>query len=111
KLFGACEQPLCNVDHLDFGQRLANRVTLRSKESVRDTAADDELVDFGQQRLENRELRGHFRACHDRDQWTLRLLERDLERLELVHEQRTRACNRCKTRNAVRARLGAMRRT
>ena len=91
-------------------QRLADGDAGRREEGVRDAAADHELVHPGNEALEHLELGRDLGTADDRDQRPLRLLERALERVELAREQRSRAGDGRRERDAVRAGLGAVRR-
>ncbi len=99
----------CDVQHVILAQRLADVHPGGREERIGDAAADDQLVDALEQRLEHHELGGDLGAADDRHQRPRRLLQRALECLEFSHQQRARAGNRRKARHAVRARLGAMR--
>src|SRR6185437_7063122 len=104
------EKPAGHTQHVSFVQRLAKAHTGGGQEGVGYTAADNELVDFFQQRLEHRELGGYLRAADNRYQRARRLFERALERFQLTHQQRTRAGDLRETRYTMSARIGTMRR-
>ena len=92
-----------------LAQRLADLDAGGRQERVGDAAADDQLVDLVEQRLEHRELGRDLRAGDDRHHRPRGLGQRALERLELGDQQRPGAGDRRKLRHAVGAGLGAMR--
>ena len=106
----AAQQSRGELEHVLLVQRLADAATRGGEDRVGDAAAQDQLVDLGRERLKHLDLRRDFRAAYDRGQRPFRVLERLPERLELRDEQRTGACDRRVARDAVRARLRAVRR-
>ncbi len=71
------------VGHVLLAQRLADGLALREQEGVGHAAADDQDVDLVDQVAEQLELGGDLRAADDGRDRTLRIAERDRERLEL----------------------------
>jgi hypothetical protein len=102
------EQRARGVEHVGFVQRLADRDPGGSEEGVGDAAADDELVDLGEQRLQHRELGRDLGTGDDRDQGPCGLRERARQRVELAHQQRTCTGDRGEPRHPVGARLGTV---
>jgi hypothetical protein len=105
----AREQLLRERHLIRLVERLADAEAGRRKDRVRDAAAEDQHVDLRRQRLEHLDLGRHLRPADDRGDRPLRLVERGRERLELRDEQRARARDRRVPRDAVRARLRAVR--
>jgi hypothetical protein len=103
------EQFARHVEHVGFVQRSADVDAGGRQESVRDAAADDELVDLRQQGFEHGEFGRYFRTGNDGDQRTRRLGQGALERFEFADQQRTRAGNLGEFADAMGRRLGAMR--
>ena len=91
-----------------FSQTFANLQTSGQHEGVGDTATDNQLVNFVSQGLENGELGTYLAARDDGGQWTLRMRQRFLNRVDLGRQQRSRARYGRKLRNAVGRALGAM---
>ena len=91
-------------------QRLAHAHAGSRQERVGNAAADDQLVDLLEQRLEHSQLGRDLRAAHDGNQRPRRFLERRLQRFELTHQQRPRTGNLGELGHAMRAGFRAMRR-
>ena len=58
------------ADECGFSQRSADMMALSQKESVGDTAADNQSVNQRSQMLQNGQLRGNLGTAHDSNQRT-----------------------------------------
>src|SRR5579863_9427853 len=97
-----------HIQHLRFAQRLADVHAAGGEEGVGDAAADDQLVNLFQQRLEHRELGGDLGATDDGHQRSGGVLQRALQCLQFPHQQGSRARHRRVARYPVGAGLGAV---
>ena len=95
---------------IGLGQRFADAPAGGEDEGVGDASADDQRVDPLGQRPQDGQLGGDLGSRHDRDQRPRRCRERPRQRIELRRHQRARAGDRRMTGDAVRRRLGAVRR-
>jgi len=77
------------TDKCRFGQRSTDVMTLSQKESIGNTAADNQSVNQRSQMLQNSQLGGNFRAADDSNQRTLGFGNRLSQSLNFFGQQRT----------------------
>ena len=68
RAFALADQSPRDVEHLSLVQRLADAYAGSRQERVGNATADNQLVDFLEQRLEHGQLGRDLRAAHDRNQ-------------------------------------------
>lgn len=93
-LFRLRQSRLCEVDFIGFDKARARRATLREREGVRHCAADEHCVALVEERVDNRDFVGNFRAAQDyreRTDWVFRLRA---EEFEFLFYEKTRDLNR-----------------
>ena len=94
---------------IGLGERLADRLACGEQERIGDAAADDQAIHLLRKRIQDGELRGHFRARDDRHEWPRRFGERLAERVELRRHERPGARHLGVARDAVRGGFRAVR--
>ena len=95
------EQPPAGVDLVLLQQRVADRMALGRQEGEAHPAADEQPVDPGQQRVDDRELVADLRAAEHDDVGPLRFAGQGAQHVELLDDEARRrsaaAASRCRT--------------